>query len=119
VEGSDGSGLFAAAAIDGAASLAEAKRILLIYATDARNTGMRFQDSDNRVIDDFGRLPVLIRKGKIQVSFNDRLARWRLSPVGLDGVVHPALKMGNGRIELMLSNDTPSGPTTFFLLEAD
>jgi hypothetical protein len=119
VKDSDGSGLFAAAAIDGSASLADAKRILLIYATDARNTGMRFQDWNERVIDDFGKLPVLIRKGRIDVSFNDRLARWRLSPVGLDGTVHPALKMGNGRIELQLSNDTPSGPTTFFLLETD
>lgn len=119
VEASDGSGLFAAAAIDGAGRLRDSKRILLIYATDARNTGMRFEDQEEKIVADFGRLPVLIRKGRIKISFNGRATRWRLSPVGLDGTVHTALKMANGRIELALSNDTPSGPTTFFLLETD
>lgn len=119
IEASDGPGLFAAAALDGAARLRDSKRILLIYATDARNSGMRFQDAEEKIIDDFGTLPVLIKKGRIEVSFNGRAARWRLSPVGLDGSARPILRMLNGRINLALSNDTPTGPTTFFLLETD
>lgn len=48
VEASDGSALVSASAIDGAASLSASRRILLIFATDARNTGMRFRDATRR-----------------------------------------------------------------------
>ena len=109
----------AASIIDGAASLAQSRRILIIYATDARNTGMQFRDAANRVIDDFGKLPVLIRKGSVSLSLPQRSASWRLSPVGLDGTVHQPVLQRAGPVDFTLSNDTPFGPTTFFLLELD
>ncbi|KKX30687.1 glycoside hydrolase [Rhizobium sp. LC145] len=119
VESADGAGLIAAAALDGGSSLATAKRILLIFATDARNTNMRFRDPEENVIEDFGSLPVLIRKGEVALEFKERVARWRLSSVGLDGKVKAPLRVETGPIRFNLSNDTPSGPTTFFLLETD
>jgi hypothetical protein len=123
VDRSDGSALVSASAIDGAASLAESRRMLLIFATDARNTGMRFRDADEKVIDDFGRLPALIRKGSVKLSFKPatqmdaRSGGWTLSPIGLDGRVHAAVATGTGLPTFTLSNDTPDGPTTYFLLE--
>ncbi|MBP1842669.1 hypothetical protein J2046_000923 [Rhizobium petrolearium] len=119
IERGDGDALFAASALDGAASLATAKRMLLIFATDARNTNMRLQDREENVIEDFGTLPVLIRKGTLSLEFKHRTGRWRLSPVGLDGVVHAPLESGNGPLRFDLDNDTPAGPATFFLLETD
>jgi hypothetical protein len=95
-----------------------ARRILLVFATDARNTAMRFRDRQERVIEDFGRLPVLLRAGTADVELA-REGRWRLSPVGLDGHVHAPVDRGEGRIGFRLDNDAPSGPTTFFLLEID
>ena len=115
----DGSALFAASAIDGAATLTDSKRMLLIFATDARNTGMRFRDAEEKVIADFGRLPALIRKGSVTVDFPKRAGRWRLSPVSLDGIVQVPLRSGNGPLNFDLTNDAPSGPTTYFLLETD
>lgn len=119
VENAKGSGLLAVSAIDGTASLADARRMLLVYATDARNTGMRFGDPEEKVIEDFGRLPVRIRPGRVGLALSGRSGRWRISPVGLDGVVHPSLYRGNGPVRLELNNDTPHGPTTFFLLEIE
>ncbi len=115
----DRSALFAVSVLDGASTLEAAKRMLLIFATDARNTNMRFRDSEEKVIEDFGSLPVLLRKGRLSVEFKNRSGRWRLSPVGLDGVVHAPLQSANGPLRFDLSNDTPAGPTTFFLVETD
>lgn len=115
----DGSGSLAVSVIDNAPSLAESRRMLIVYATDARNTGMRFRGPDETVIEDFGTLPVLVRKGSASLSLPGRSGQWRLSPIGLDGKVYPPIQKGNGPVDLPLSNDLPSGPTTFFLLEID
>ncbi len=114
-----GSGLLAISAIDNAPSLAESHRILIIFATDARNTDMRFKSGDERSIDNYGRLPVLLRKASASLSLPTRSGRWRLSPVGLNGAVKPPVQIGNGPVHFQLSNDLPTGPTTFFLLEID
>ena len=119
IEGAEQGGLLAASVIDEAPSLAESRRILLVYATDARNTGMRFRDSAERVIEDFGTLPVLVRRGSVSVSLSGRFGSWRLSPVGLDGAVHEPVLSGTGPVRFLLDNDAPSGPTTFFLLQID
>ena len=118
VEAAEGDGLVALSAIERGATLRDGRRLLVVFATDARNTGMRFRDRAGRVIEDFGRLPVLIRAGGADVTIA-REGRWRLSPVGLDGAVHAPVARGEGAVAFRLSNDAPSGPTTFFLLEID
>ena len=119
IERTDGPALLAAIALDETASLAAAKRILLVFATDARNTNMRFRDAEEKVIEDFGSLPVLIRKGEAALEFVGRTGSWRLSPIGLDGTVHAPMFEARGPVRFNLSNDAPAGPTTFFLLETD
>ncbi|ASY59571.1 glycoside hydrolase [Sinorhizobium sp. CCBAU 05631] len=118
IEQADGDGLVALAAIDRQPSLAQSRRMLLIFATDAQNSGMIFRDSEEKVIEDFGSLPVLIRKGNVDLAL-ERKAKWRISPVGLDGTVYPPVRSGAGPVAFRLSNDTPHGPTTYFLLELD
>jgi len=117
IEGADGNGLVAVSALDGEASLSKSRRFLLIFATDAQNTGMTFRDTEEKVIEDFGRLPVLIREGYADLSLERSAASWSVSPVGLDGTVHPPVVKGKGAVAFRLSNDVPSGPTTYFLLE--
>ncbi len=107
--------LFALSALDGA-DLVESRRILLILATDARNSGMHFADEEARQIVDFGHLPVLIRPGRVKFGLNGE-GIWTISRVGLDGVVGPVLASGLGRIELELDNTTQDGPTTYFVIE--
>jgi hypothetical protein len=119
ISAATGSGLFAASVLDKAPSLADSHRILLILASDARNTGMRFRDDQEKVLDEIGHLPVLIRQEEMQIALPQRAGRWRLSPVGLDGKVHEAMASADGPIAFRLSNTPPSGPTTFFLLEIE
>ncbi|WP_331372786.1 glycoside hydrolase [Sinorhizobium chiapasense] len=119
IERADGNGLVALSALDTPATLPDSRRFLLVFATDAQNTGMVFRDSEEKVIEDFGRLPVLIRKGEVDLALSRTAAKWKLSPVGLDGTVHPPVESGTGPISFRLSNDAPDGPTTYFLLELE
>ncbi|MDD1606846.1 MAG: hypothetical protein LUP96_09180, partial [Methylococcaceae bacterium] len=66
--------LFAASSLDGLA-LAQSKRILLIYATDARNTDMTFADAKSRTLKNLGTLPVLIKNSRIAFSLNNSNAQ--------------------------------------------
>ncbi|WP_455269990.1 glycoside hydrolase [Rhizobium herbae] len=117
VEASDGNGLLAVSVIDDAESIAQSRRLLVIYATDARNTGMQFSDDEEKVIADFGRLPVLIRKGYVDLSLRLAEGQWRLTPITLNGVASKAAGQVISPTGFRLSNDAASGPTTFFLLE--
>ncbi|OCO99184.1 MULTISPECIES: glycoside hydrolase [unclassified Ensifer] len=117
IEGADGNGLVALSALDAQASLARSRRFLLIFATDAQNTDMTFRDTEEKVIEDFGRLPVRIRDGYVDLALARTAETWSVSPVGLDGKVHAAVAEGKGDVTFRLSNDVPSGPTTYFLLE--
>lgn len=113
----DGNAMVAVSVLDDAASIAESKKLLLVFATDARNTGMRFRDMDEKIIENFGTLPVLIRKGSVDIQLKGMEGPWRISPVGLDGKVHKPIAEGSDELATEISNDTPSGPTTFFLIE--
>ncbi|MDX0464534.1 glycoside hydrolase [Sinorhizobium medicae] len=113
----DGNGLVAISAIDAERTLSQSRRLLLIFATDAQNSNMVFRDSDEKVIEDFGELPVRIRKNYVDLELSRTAGKWSVSPVGLDGTVYPPVDRGSGRVAFRLSNDTPYGPTTYFLVE--
>jgi len=119
VEASDGNGLLAVSVLDDADSIAQSRRLLVIYATDAHNTGMTFSDDEEKVIADFGRLPVLIRKGYVDLSLTLAKGDWRLTPVTLNGVASTEAGQVISPTGFRLSNDAASGPTTFFLLDRD
>lgn len=110
-----GGGLFALSSLDGA-PVGESRRLLVILASDARNSGMRFSDYRERVIADFGHLPVLIRRMEVAFSLAGG-GEWRLSPVGLDGAVRAAEATRHSAGNIRVLNDAPGGPTTYFLLE--
>ena len=111
----DGAASFSVSALD-ERPVATSRRLLAIFATDARNTGMRFRGEAERVIDDFGRLPALIRRGALDVALPGTQS-WRVLPVGLDGTIHAPVASGSGPVSLRLTNETPDGPTTYFLIE--
>ncbi|WP_426229904.1 glycoside hydrolase [Pararhizobium sp. DWP3-4] len=119
VEASDGNGMLAVSVLDDAESIVQSHRLLVIYATDAHNTGMKFRDDEDKVIADFGQLPVLIRKGYVDLSLTLAKGEWRLTPVTLNGIASTAAGQVITPAGFRLSNDAASGPTTFFLLERD
>ncbi len=111
-----------AAAIDGE-ELAASRRILLVYATDALNSGMTFADPERTLLRDNGKLPVLLRAGQLSLSLANRqpadLKAWALS---LTGQRQEELPIQAGADGLELRIDTgklTKGPAVFFEIAAE
>ena len=66
-------------------TLAESRRILLLHLTDCKNTGMRFRDHDMSFLEDWGGLPLLLRRGEAEVTLFRDLSGFRLYAVDFDG----------------------------------
>lgn len=122
VGAASGAGMLAVSSLDGE-RVADSSKLLLIFATDARNTDMVFADNEEKTVSSFGTLPVQIKVGHVWFKMPINTA-WRLSPVGLDGVVQPPAITGDGTdgLNVELWNNAsvlpnPPGPTTYFLIE--
>ena len=115
LQSADGKGLFSLSSLDGL-PLETSQKQLLIIASDARNSNMTFRDADERVIENFGQLPVMIRRMQIGLQFGSDSA-FTISPLGLDGRVYPPFVHAAIGETITLTNDTPQGPTTYFLVE--
>ena len=61
-------GNLALTGIDGEKTLADASRMVLVFATDARNSGMSFSDPEGCVLRNNGKAPVLVRTGTFKVK---------------------------------------------------
>ena len=104
-------------------SIRDAKRLLLIISTDARNTGMKFSSATEDTIVDLGTMPVIVRTGRFKI----KVAR----PSGTTNVSAYALRLNGERAEqipvtregesLSLDIDTgalsKAGPTPFFEIQ--
>ncbi|WP_176073309.1 glycoside hydrolase [Brucella intermedia] len=117
-----GTSLFAVSSLDGL-PVAQSSKLLIILATNARNTGMTFADAEQKIVSSYGALPVEIKVEWVQFSL-PTTRPWRISPINLDGVVQPQVVSGDGTsaIGAQLWNNVSSlsvtpGPTTYFLLE--
>lgn len=112
-------GLIAISAIDGK-PISESKRMLLIVASDARNSGMSFKDDDQAELVSFGQLPVMLQRMKLKLSIKkmpDQQAK--LYALNQRGQRMDQLEMAVEKDKLVLDFDTgnlPHGPTTFFEL---
>ena len=115
--------LFAASSLDGAV-LPHSKHLLLIYATDARNSGMSFADAQSRELTNLGTLPVLIKNSRITFSLNnsntDALHLYALTLNGQRSMELPIDKTTADTlyIELDLAKFNMI-PTTYFELATD
>lgn len=67
VENKVGRGVFFAASRDGR-PLAESRRVLLLHLTDSKNSMSRYASNDFTVMLDWGRLPLLLRRGEAVIS---------------------------------------------------
>lgn len=109
--------LVAVSAMDKQA-LATSQRILLILATDARNSGMRFKDDNEAVLTDLGAAPVLLRANSVVVRLTHQQPRQlKLFSSNLRGERMDAipLKYTDNSIEFTLDIRRLShGATTYF-----
>lgn len=114
-------GLFALSALDDA-PLDQSQRMLAVFASDARNSEMRFRDKLETIIEDWGTQPVQLLRSSLWFSLaqtQNAPKHWRISPVGLDGHVYPPVLSGEGALATRLENvfGKNSQPTTYFLVE--
>ncbi len=70
--------MFAVSAIDGKV-LKDSEKLLVIFASDARNSDMRFRDKAEKVIEDWGRLPVTLLRNRVDVNLAGNTVSWTLS----------------------------------------
>lgn len=120
LQASTGPALVAVSALD-SAPIAASRRMLLILATDAQNTDMRFRDGERRTVEAFGRMPILIKREVVTLSFGfDEPAEVSLRALRLNGETAERLPVTVEGSRVAFALDTGaarSGPTTFFLLE--
>lgn len=111
----------AAIALDDA-RLSESKRVLLVYATDALNSGMTFDDAGRQVLRQLGNAPVLMRTGALEVRLTAENAIAKAWALGLDGTRKAALpvRVRQGSLHIAIDTATlPDGPTPFFEIAGD
>jgi hypothetical protein len=97
-------------------------RILLVYATDALNEGMRFTSPERGTLDALGHAQALLRTGTLRLTLATPHARaFKLWALGLDGRRTEPLPSAPAGAALSLTLDTRrlTSATPFFELAAE
>lgn len=117
VEQADAPALVSVSSMDGQ-PLQASKRMLLIVATDARNSEMRFADEAETTLKDLGKKPVLIRVAKFKLNLkNTHAATLKVYSTNLRGQRGDAIPVAQDADVLTVMLDTGKlkhGPTTYF-----
>lgn len=94
------------------------KRLLVILATDARNSGMRFSDAAETTLLDIGHKPVVIRAATIKLKLRNRnaaqLAVYSNNLRGQRGDEIPVTRQADGISFVLDTASLSHGPTTYF-----
>lgn len=96
-------GAFLVASID-AGPLTESRRILILHLTDTKNSGMRFSGPDMNTCEDYGKLPLLVRRGEADLTLKRQFSGFRCYALNLDGsrFAEIPLSIQNGLTRLSL-----------------
>jgi hypothetical protein len=112
----DGRAAVWASSLDGK-PLAQSTRLLLCHVTDVENTNMRYGAPDRRVLEEWGGLPHLVRRGAATVTLHrkpgERLEAWRLDTAGNRVAPLPVEAKGDDYI-LQLGTKAPDGRATLY-----
>ncbi len=121
VESSSVPASVAACSIDGK-PLASSSRIVLVYSTEIANSGMELSE-DRVTMRDLGKLPVLVRSGKLKATLKCAdAAKMSLYALRIDGTRKEKLLLSSVEGGLKIEIDTAAlkdGPTPFFELTAE
>lgn len=99
-------------------SIDESRRLLLVIATDAVNSGMRFSSSKRLELESIGKLPVLYRCGKFELGLKSAMKNPVLYALRCDGtrIEEIPLEAGNGRLSIQIDTTVLGEPAVFFEL---
>jgi hypothetical protein len=119
IESASGPGLLAASSLDDR-PLQESGRILVVFATDALNSGMRFAEPQRKTLLELGGLPVVMRGERATLRLtHQRPEQLRLYAAALNGERTEEIPVENTAQGVRFTLDTrhlQQGPTTFFEL---
>lgn len=97
--------------------VAESSRLLVAHLTDIQNTNQRYAGPDKRVLEDWGTLPHLVRRGSATLTLTRKLPgkaeAWRLDSSGKRGAAIPVEVSGN-TITLTVATANPDGKATIY-----
>jgi len=117
IEQADSPALVSVSSMDGQ-PLQASKRMLVILATDARNSGMRFSDAAETTLLDLGKKPVLIRtavvKLKLKTQNAAQLKVFSNTLRGKRGDAIPVVQEADGISFILDTAKLSHGPTTYF-----
>ena len=120
IDAASGPALVALSSLDGE-TIEKSSHLLLIFATDARNTDMKFRDDDQRTIESYGHFPVMIKRERVHLRISPAaIGSWSLTSLHLNGEIGDPLEIAadGSRLTFTLDNTATShGPTTFFRLD--
>jgi len=116
IHNKDTFGAVLAASRDGL-PLCESRRILILHLTDTKNTGMKFADVSMSVLEEWGTLPLLMRYGRADISWNARDGQ-KLYACDLDGsrLFEIPLRKENDRTCFPAVNVSPRGSVCVYEL---
>ena len=101
-------------------SLADAERMVLVFATNLLNSGMVFEDASCRTRLSNGTAPLLLETGTFHAVLNNRNAeKLKLYALGLNGkrIAELPLKRKDGAVEILVDTaKIPNGPSLYFEL---
>ena len=113
-------GCLALASIDGDRSIRDAKRLLLFVVTNALNSGMVFEEEDQRVCLDHGTTPVLVETGTFEMEIHaetaEKMNLYALAPDGTRLERIPVIKTGKGIAFTIRTAALKDGPSLYFEL---
>ena len=118
----DERGCVAAVAIDGLKPLRQARRITIVYATDALNNRMTFQDEERKTVSRYGDMPILLKMGRFTATLKsdhaDALKLYALDLAGNRTREITTVKRSPGQLQFSIDTHR-DGTTVFFELAAE
>lgn len=103
-------GLFFASSIT-AEPLQKSTRILLLHLTQVRNTGMRFRDDTCSLLEEYGRLPLLLRRAEAVVTLNASSGKlYACSNGGKRLYEVPLKRLPDGKLSFLADNTSGKEP---------
>ena len=90
--------------------LAESDSLLLLHVTNTAATGMRFYDRSRRMLESWGKLPLLVERGRAELSLRHRdSAKLKIDALAWDGSVRSRIPATVSAGILRFTADTANG----------
>ncbi|MFM9913834.1 MAG: hypothetical protein ACKVN9_09905 [Methylophilaceae bacterium] len=117
IESADSPALVSVSAMDDQ-PLESSKRMLLILATDARNSDMRFADAAETTLQSLGRKPILMKTAVVKLHLKNtnktQLKVYSTTLRGKRGDVIPVIQEADGISFVLDTKQLSHGPSTYF-----